>query len=66
MMTENARLKEEIQKIVMITLRDYYELSKYNSAKNGTVEDYTRETLDEIENYINNKIDESMTELKSI
>ena len=46
----------------MLTLKEYYELSKYSSAKNISEYD-SKETMDEIDQYISSKIDQSMSEL---
>ena len=62
-MIENSKLKEEIQKVVLIALKDYYELSKYNKVTDN-VQDQREQA--EVEEVINGRIDGSILELREI
>lgn len=55
---ENERLKDEIHEVIKAALQSYYELSKYQHRMLS--ED------DDLEEQINNKIDETMIELREI
>jgi len=55
---ENDRLKDEIHQVIHSALKSYYELSKYQHQVASDTQ--------AIETQINNKIDESMHELRDI